>query len=79
MKLQKAKWIKDEENFQGQLYDIVKKVSTKDQQGEDGQGDVRGAFSGQDKTGQADGKPVRPKGRLYKGTPFLRGNTEDKM
>jgi len=23
-------------------------------------------------------EPAKPKGRLYKGTPFLRGNTEDK-
>ena len=59
------------------MYDLFKKVSNN----RDGAQDpVEGVMAGADKSQVAEGKRLaKPKGRLYKGTPFLRGNTKDKL
>ena len=63
-----------EGNFQEKLYELYKRASTKDLEGQN-----QDMPLGQEKGPDGTKQPVKPKGRLYKGTPFLRGKTEDKM
>ena len=84
LKLQKNKRINDQNNFQEKLYDLYKKVSKSKSNefapNDHMQSSGTGLIAGVDKSQAAEGKPIaKPKGRLYKGTPFLRGNTEDKL
>lgn len=71
LKLQLTKKINDQNNFHEKLYEFYKKVSQKE-----GQAAGVAALGGPAKESKKE--PAKPKGRLYKGTPFLRGNTEDK-
>lgn len=62
------------------MYDLYKKVSNSKGDGSGVPAAADAVLPGVDKSQAAEGKqPAKPKGRLYKGTPFLRGNTEDKL